>query len=121
MKVMVLVKANDDSEAGKEPPQELYDAMGRFNDELIAAGVLVDGGGLERSASGKRVEFAGGADDERTIVDGPFAETKELVAGYWIWEVGSMDEALDWMGRCPNPDGSDGIVEIRPISARVGD
>jgi hypothetical protein len=121
MKVMVLVKANEDSEAGVEPPQELYDQMGAFNEELIAAGVLVDGGGLERSAEGKRVEFAGGADDERAIVDGPFAETKELVAGYWIWEVDSMDDAIAWMRRCPNPGGSDGVVEIRPISARVGD
>jgi hypothetical protein len=121
MKVMVLIKASDDSEAGVEPPQEMYDEMGKFNEELMAAGVMVDGGGLERSAEGKRVCFEGGEKDERTIVDGPFAETKELVAGYWIWDVESMDEALDWMRRCPNPAGSEGIAEIRPIAARIAD
>jgi hypothetical protein len=121
MKVMVLVKANDDSEAGRDPAPELYEEMGKFNEELIAAGVLVDGGGLERSSEGKRVLFSGGEGDERSVVDGPFAETKELVAGYWIWEVASMDEAIEWMRKCPNPHAEEGIVEIRPIAARIAD
>jgi hypothetical protein len=119
MQFMVLVKASEDSEAGKEPSQQLYDEMNAFNEELIAAGVLVDAGGLTASSEGRRVVFAGGPGDERTIVDGPFAETKELVAGYWIWEVESMDEAIEWMRRCPNPEAGGGVVELRPIAARI--
>jgi hypothetical protein len=109
---MVMVKATADSEAGVMPSEELLAAMGRFNEELAQAGVMLAGEGLQPSAKGARVRFAG---DTRTVVDGPFAETKELVAGYWVWNVKSLDEALEWAKRCPNPmPGEDGVLELRP-------
>ena len=113
MRVMVIVKATKNSEAGMMPSQELFEAMGRFNEELVKAGVMLAGDGLKPSAKGKRIKFAGG---KRTVVDGPFAETKELVAGYWIWQVRSMDEAVEWARRCPDPmPGEDAELEIRPV------
>jgi hypothetical protein len=112
MKVMVIVKASKDCEAGKLPSGELLEQMGKFNEELVKAGVLVAAEGLQPSSKGKRVRFAG---KERTVIDGPFAETKELIAGFWIWEVKSMEEALDWVRRCPNPHEEGGEIEIRPF------
>jgi hypothetical protein len=109
---MVLIKANKESEAGVMPSERLLTEMGAFNEELVKAGVMLDGEGLHPSSKGKRVRFAGG---KTSVVDGPFAETKELVAGFWIWRVSSMDEALEWARRIPNPDNTDGDVEIRPI------
>ncbi len=100
MRVMVMVKATAESEAGKMPSTELLAAMGNFNEELVKAGVMQAGEGLHPSAKGKRVRFAG---SDRTVIDGPFTETKELVAGFWLWEVKSMDEAVEWVKRCPNP------------------
>ncbi|HZN04869.1 MAG TPA: YciI family protein [Candidatus Polarisedimenticolia bacterium] len=113
MRVMVIVKATKNSEAGKMPSQKLLEEMGRFNEELVKAGVMLAGDGLRPSSKGKRVLFEGG---KRRIVDGPFAETKELIAGFWIWQVKSMDEALEWVRRCPDPmPGEEGILEIRPF------
>jgi hypothetical protein len=112
MKVMVIVKASKNSEAGAMPSQQLIAEMGRFNEELAKAGVLLAAEGLHPSSRGKRVRFAGGA---RIVTDGPFAETKELIAGFWIWQVQSMEEALRWMQRCPNPHHDEGEVEIRPL------
>jgi hypothetical protein len=113
MRVMVVVKANKDSEAGVPPSEALLAAMFKFNEELIKAGVAKDMAGLQPSSAGKRLAFSGST---RRVIDGPFAETKELIAGYWIWEVSSMDEALAWLERCPNPDnGLDGVIEIRPM------
>jgi hypothetical protein len=112
MKVMVLVKASKDSEAGVMPSPQLLAEMGKFNEELAKAGVLLAGEGLHPSSKGKRVRFAG---QSRTVIDGPFAETKELVAGFWLWKVKSMEEAVDWIKRCPNPHNQDGEVEIRPL------
>src|SRR5437763_7733960 len=112
MRVMVMVKASPESEAGKMPSEELLAAMGKFNEELAQAGVLLAGEGLHPSSRGKRVHFSG---DRRTVIDGPFAETKELVAGFWIWKVSSLDEAIEWAKRCPNPMESDSDLEIRPI------
>ena len=112
MRVMVMIKANQDTEAGVMPSEELLRDMGAFNEELVKAGVMLDGEGLKPSADGKRVRFSG---DKRSVVDGPFAETKELIAGYWIWKVRSMDEAIEWVKRCPNPTGADSEIEIRPI------
>ena len=112
MRVMVIVKASRASEAGVMPSEPLLTAMGRFNEELAQAGVLLAGEGLHPSARGVRVQFSGSA---RTVVDGPFAETKELVAGYWLWQVGSMAEAVDWVRRCPNPHPEDSEIEIRPV------
>jgi hypothetical protein len=112
MKVMVLVKASKASEAGVLPSPELIAAMGKFNEELLKAGVLLAAEGLQPSSRGKRVRFAGG---KRTVVDGPFAETKELLAGYWLWKVKSMDEAVDWVRRCPNPHNEEGEIEIRQV------
>jgi hypothetical protein len=109
---MVLIKANKESEAGVMPSERLLAEMGAFNEELVRAGVMLDGEGLHPSSKGKRVRFTGG---KTSVVDGPFAETKELVAGFWIWRVSSMDEALEWARRIPNPDNTDGDVEIRPI------
>lgn len=114
MKVMVIVKASKNSEAGVLPSQQLLAEMGKFNEELAKAGVLLAAEGLQASSRGKRVRFSGGA---RTVIDGPFAETKELIAGFWIWQVQSMEEALQWMQRCPNPHNDDGEVEIRPLFA----
>jgi hypothetical protein len=113
MRVMVIVKATKNSEAGVMPSQRLLAEMGRFNEELVGAGIMVAGEGLHPSSKGKRVRFSGG---KRTVVDGPFAETKELVAGYWIWQVGSMEEALQWVHRCPDPmPGEEAELEIRPL------
>lgn len=111
MKVMVIVKASKESEAGEMPSQELLTAMGNFNQQLVDAGILVAGEGLHPSSKGARVKFSG---SNRTVVDGPFAETKELIAGYWIWKVKSMAEAIEWVKRCPNPHPSDCEIEIRP-------
>lgn len=112
MRVMVIVKATKNSEAGVMPSQQLLAAMGMYNEELVKAGVMLGGDGLHPSAMGKRIVFAGG---KRTVVDGPFAETKELIAGYWLWQVRSMEEALEWARRCPDPlPGEEAILEIRP-------
>jgi hypothetical protein len=112
MRVMVLIKANKDSEAGVLPSEKLLTEMGKFNEELVKAGVMLAGEGLHASSKGKRVRFSGG---KQTVIDGPFAETKELLAGFWIWKVKSMDEAIGWVRRIPNPDGQDGEVEVRPV------
>ena len=112
MRVMVLVKATADSEAGRMPSTELLEAMGRFNEELVKAGVMLAGEGLKPSAAGKRIRFDGPG---RMVVDGPFAETKELVAGFWIWQVKDMAEAVAWVKRCPNPMPGPSEIEIRPV------
>ena len=112
MRVMVMVKATGDSEAGAMPSEELLTAMGAFNEELVKAGVMLAGEGLHPSAKGKRVRFSG---RQRTVIDGPFAETKELVAGFWLWQVKSMEEAIEWVRRCPNPMPTDSEIEIRPV------
>lgn len=112
MKVMVLVKATPDSEAGVMPSPELLKAMGQFNESLIKAGILLAADGLKPSREGKRVRFSGAS---RTVTDGPFAETKELVAGFWLWQVRSVDEAVEWVKRCPNPMLTDSDIEIRPV------
>src|SRR5262245_13291560 len=113
MKVLVIVKATKNSEAGVMPSEKLLTEMGKFNEELVKAGIMLAGEGLHPSKKGKRVQFKG---SKRTVVDGPFAETKELIAGYWVWKVKSMDEALDWVKRCPDPmPGEEAEIEIRPI------
>ncbi|WP_454735825.1 YciI family protein [Cupriavidus necator] len=112
MRVMVIVKATSDSEAGKMPTTELLAAMGNFNEELVKAGVMLAGEGLHPSAEGKRVRFSG---DQRTVTDGPFPQTNELVAGFWLWQVKSMDEAIEWVRRCPNPMEGESEIEIRPL------
>ena len=112
MRVMVMVKATADSEQGVMPTQELMSAMMNYNEQLVKAGVMLGGDGLQPSSRGKRVRFSG---TKRSVVDGPFAETKELVAGYWLWEVKSMEEAVEWVKRCPNPMPTDSEIEIRPI------
>ncbi len=113
MRVMVIVKATKNSEAGVMPSQELLAAMGRFNEELVEAGVMLAGEGLHPSAKGARVRFAGG---KRTVIDGPFAETKELIAGYWLWQVKSKEEAIEWVKRCPDPmPGEEAQIEIRQL------
>ena len=112
MKVMVFVKATQDSEAGVMPTQDLLAEMGKFNQELIKAGVMLAAEGLRPSAQGKRVQFAG---RNRTVIDGPFTETKELVAGFWLWQVRSIEEAVQWVKRCPNPMPGDSEIEIRPV------
>ena len=111
MKVMVLVKANADSEAGAMPGEQLLREMGQYNEELVKAGIMLAGEGLHPSSKGARVTFSG---EKRTVTDGPFAETKELIAGYWIWQVASLDEAIEWVKRCPNPMPGDSEIEIRP-------
>src|SRR5437016_1973399 len=110
MRVMVLVKANEDSEAGVMPSEELFAEMGKYNEELVKAGVMLAGDGLHPTSKGKRIRFSG---DTPTVIDGPFAETKELVAGYWIWQVRSMDEAVEWLKRAPFGGGTE--LEIRPV------
>jgi hypothetical protein len=112
MKVMVLVKASKDSEAGVLPSEKLLREMGQFNEDLAKAGVLLAGEGLRPSSQGVRVRFSG---KDRTVIDGPFAETKELLAGYWLWEVKSMEEAIAWLKRCPNPMNEESDVEVRPL------
>lgn len=112
MKVLVIVKATPESEAGVMPSEEMLREMGRFNDELVQAGVMLAGEGLHPSSKGKRVRFSGRS---RMVLDGPFAETKELIAGFWIWQVKSMDEAVEWVRRCPNPGLGESEIELRPI------
>jgi hypothetical protein len=113
MRVMVIVKATRNSEAGVMPSATLLADMGRFNEQLVKAGVMLAGDGLRPSSKGKRVRFAGG---KRTVIDGPFTETKELVAGFWIWQVRSIEEALEWVRRCPDPmPGEESEIEIRPL------
>jgi hypothetical protein len=112
MRVMVIVKANKDSEAGIMPKQKLLAEMGKFNEELLKAGVLLAGDGLQPSSKGKRVRFSG---EKRTVIDGPFTETKELIAGYWLWQVRSMEEAVEWVKRCPKPHEEEFEIEIRPV------
>ena len=112
MRVMVLVKATRDSEAGIMPPTELFEAMGKFNEELVNAGIMLAGEGLKPSVEGKRVAFDGPG---RTVIDGPFAETRELVAGFWMWEVKDLAEAVEWVKRCPNPMLGPSEIEIRPV------
>ncbi len=112
MRVMVLVKANKDSEAGVLPDEKILTEMGKYNEELVKAGIMLAGEGLHPSSKGKRVRFSG---KDRTVIDGPFAETKELIAGFWLWQVKSMDEAIEWVKRCPNPMNSESDVEIRQV------
>ncbi len=112
MRVMVIVKATKSSEAGEMPPEELFTAMGQFNEELVNAGIMKAGDGLKPTSTAKRVHFQG---SHRTVTDGPFTETKELIAGYWLWEVSSMQEAVDWVKRCPNPMLEDSDIDIRPL------
>lgn len=112
MRVMVIVKASKDSEAGVLPDQKLLTDMGKFNEQLVKAGVMLAGEGLQASSKGKRVHFSG---SKRTVMDGPFTETKELIAGFWLWQVRSMDEALEWAKRCPNPHAGESELEIRPV------
>ena len=120
MRVMVLVKATSDSEAGMMPSTELLEAMGKYNEELVNAGILLAGEGLQPSSKGKRVAFDGPG---RTVIDGPFAETKDLVAGFWLWDVKDMAEAVEWVKRCPNPMPGPSEIEIRPLfeAADFGD
>ena len=112
MRVLVIVKATDESEAGVMPSEVLLAEMGKFNEELVNAGVMLAGEGLHPSSKGKRVRFSG---TKRTVIDGPFGDSKELVAGFWIWQVKSVDEAVEWAKRCPNPMLADGEIEIRPV------
>lgn len=112
MRVMVIIKANERSEAGVMPTEELLIEMGKYNEELIKAGVMLAGEGLLSSSKGKRVRFSGA---DRTVIDGPFAETKELIAGFWLWQVKSMDEAVEWLKRCPNPMNEETEVELRQV------
>lgn len=112
MRVMVIVKASKDSEAGVMPSEELLTEMGKFNEELVKAGVMLAGEGLHPSSKGARIQFSG---TKRTVVDGPFGETKELVAGFWLWQVRSMEEAIEWAKRCPNPHPGESELEIRQV------
>ena len=112
MRFMVLIKADKDSEAGVLPSTELLEAMGKYNEELVKAGVMLAGEGLHPSSKGARVRFSG---SKRTVIDGPFAETKELIAGYWLWQVKSKEEAIEWVKRCPNPLGGESEIEIRQV------
>ena len=113
MRFMIIIKASQDSEAGIMPSTELLTAMGNYNEELVKAGIMLEGEGLQPSSKGARVRFSG---DKRTVIDGPFAETKELIAGYWIWQVKSKQEAIDWVKRCPNPmPGTEAEIEIRQV------
>jgi hypothetical protein len=109
---MVLVKASEDSEAGVMPTEQLLTEMGKYNEELVKAGIMLDGDGLHPSSKGVRIQFSG---DQRNVIDGPFAETKELLAGYWVWQVRDMDEAIEWAKRCPNPTGEESVLELRPV------
>ena len=112
MRFMIMVKADKNSEAGVMPDEKLLTEMGKFNEELVKAGVMLAGEGLQPSSKGARVKFSG---DKRTVVDGPFSETKELVAGYWLWEVKSKQEAIEWVKRCPNPTAGESEIEIRQV------
>ena len=112
MRFMVIIKATKDTEAGVMPDQQLLTDMGTFNEELVKAGIMQSGEGLHPSSKGKRIKFSG---SKRTVVDGPFAETKELIAGYWVWQTRSLEEAVEWARRIPNPTGAEGEVEIRQV------
>ena len=112
MRVMVVVKASKTSESGARPDQKLLADMGKFNEELVKAGVMLAGEGLHPTSKGKRVRFSG---SKRTVIDGPFTETKELIAGFWLWQVRSLEEAVEWVKRCPNPHKEDSEIEIRPV------
>ena len=112
MRFMILVKADKNSEAGALPDEKLLSDMTKYNEELVKAGVMLAGEGLQPSSKGVRIRFSG---DKRTVIDGPFTETKELIAGYWIWQVRSFDEAIEWVKRCPNPHNEDSDIEIRPV------
>jgi len=112
MRFMIIVKASKDSEAGVMPSEQLLTAMGKYNEQLAKAGILLAGEGLHPSAKGARVKFSG---RERTVIDGPFAETKELIAGFWLWQVKSKEEAIEWVKRCPNPHEEDSEIEIRQV------
>ncbi|MFL5801166.1 MAG: YciI family protein [Roseiflexaceae bacterium] len=112
MRFMVIVKANQDSEAGVLPDERLLTEMGQYNEELAKAGVMLAGEGLHPSSKGARVKFSG---EKRTVIDGPFAETKELVAGFWLWQVQSLEEAIEWVKRCPNPMNGESEIEIRQV------
>ena len=112
MRVIVIVKASKESEAGVMPDEKMLAEMGKYNEELVKAGIMLAGEGLHPSSKGKRVRFSG---TNRTVVDGPFAETKELMAGYWLWQVKSMDEAVEWLKKCPNPHNEVSEVELRPV------
>src|SRR5918993_2720501 len=112
MRVMVIIKANEVSEAGVLPGEKMLAEMGKFNEELVKAGVMLAGEGLHPSSKGRRVVFSGG---KKTVIDGPFAETKELVAGFWLWQVKSIEEAVEWVRRCPNPMNEESEIEIRPV------
>ena len=112
MRLLVFVKANDDTEAGMPPDTEMLEEMGKYNEELVKAGIMLEGEGLQPSSKGARILFSG---DERSVVDGPFAESKELVAGYWVWQVRDLDEAIEWAKRCPNPTGAESVLELRPV------
>ncbi|HEY2374900.1 MAG TPA: YciI family protein [Gemmatimonadaceae bacterium] len=115
MRFMVIVKANSDTEAGELPSTELLTSMGKYNEELVKAGVMLAGEGLQPSSKGARVAFSG---TRRTVIDGPFAETKELIAGFWLWQCRSMEEAIEWAKRCPNPTGAESVLEIRQVFER---
>jgi hypothetical protein len=112
MRVVVMVKANEESESGKMPTEQELAEMGKYNEELVKAGIMLDGEGLHPSSKGVRIQFSG---DQRNVIDGPFTETKELVAGYWVWQVRDMDEAIEWAKRCPNPTGEESMLELRPV------
>ena len=112
MRFMIIVKATKDSEAGVLPDQKLLAAMGKFNEELVNAGIMQAGEGLQPSSKGARVKFSGA---KRTVIDGPFAETKELIGGFWMWQVRSLDEAIEWVKRCPNPMEGESVIEIRQV------
>ncbi|HZM90025.1 MAG TPA: YciI family protein [Blastocatellia bacterium] len=112
MRVMVIIKANKESEAGVLPDEKLLTEMGNYNEELVKAGVMLAGEGLHPSSEGKRIHFSG---TTRKVTDGPFAETKELIAGFWLWKVSSMEEAIEWVKRCPNPTGAEGEIELRQV------
>ena len=112
MRFMVIVKATKDSEAGVMPTRKLLEDMGKYNDELVKAGIMLAGEGLQPSSKGKRVRFSG---KERTVIDGPFAETKELIAGFWLWQTKSLEEAVEWVKRCPNPHEGESEIEIRQV------
>jgi hypothetical protein len=112
MRFMVLIKANKETEAGVPPDEKLLTEMGKYNEELVKAGVMLAGEGLHPSSKGVRVKFSG---EKRTVIDGPFAETKELIAGFWLWQVKSLEEAIEWIKRCPNPTGEEAEIEIRQV------
>lgn len=112
MRCMILIKATKDTEAGVMPSEQLLKEMMDYNEELVKAGIMLDGEGLHPSSKAARVRFAG---DKRTVMDGPFAETKELIAGYWLWQVRDLQEAIEWVKRCPNPTGEESEIEIRPL------